>query len=81
MARATEFRTIMDETIDASAGYDKQKLWGACYDQWTKEWQQLTTCRMTKIFFPRPDKNKTKKTAKAWKGIHAQTYRMHHRSQ
>ena len=26
MARAAEFRTIMDESIDASAGYDKQKL-------------------------------------------------------
>ena len=64
MARAAEFQTIMDETIDAPAGYDKQKLWGACYDQWTKEWQQLTTCRMTKIFFPRPDKNKTKKLLK-----------------
>ena len=64
MARAAEFRTIMDETIDAPAGYDKQKLWGACYDQWIKEWQQLTTCRMTKIFFPRPDKNKMKKRLK-----------------
>ena len=27
MARAAEFRTIMDESIDAPAGYDKQKLW------------------------------------------------------
>ena len=33
MARAAEFRTIIDETIDAPARYDKQKLWGACYDQ------------------------------------------------
>ena len=37
MARADEFRTIMDETIDALAGYDKPKLWSACYDLWTKE--------------------------------------------
>ena len=36
----------------------------ACYDLWTKEWEQLTTCRMTKIFFPKPDKNKTKKLLK-----------------
>ena len=33
MARAAEFRTIMDESIDAPAGYDKQKLWAACYKQ------------------------------------------------
>ena len=25
-----------------------------------KEWQHLTTCRMTKIFFPRPDKKPKK---------------------
>ena len=61
MARAAEFRTIMNESIDAPAGYDKQKLWAACYKQWTIEWQQLTTCRMTKIFFPKPNKNKMKK--------------------
>ena len=36
----------------------------ACYKQWTTEWQQLTTCRMTEIFFPKPDKNKTKKILK-----------------
>ena len=30
----------------------------------TAEWQQLPTCRMTKIFFPKPDKNKTKKLLK-----------------
>ena len=48
LARAEEFRTIMDESIDAPAGYDKQTLWAACYKQWTTEWQQLTTCRMTK---------------------------------
>ena len=74
MARAAEFRTIMDETIDAPAGYDKQKLCSACYDLWTKEWEQLTTCRMTKIFFPKSDKNKTKKTTKTRKGIHAPAY-------
>ena len=32
--------------------------------QWTTEWQQLTACRMAKIFFPKPDKNKTKKLVK-----------------
>ena len=64
MARAAEYRTIMDESIDAPAGYDKQKLWAACYKQWTMEWQQQPTCRMTKIFFPKPDKNKTKKLLK-----------------
>ena len=64
MARAAEFRTIMDESIDAPTGYDRHKLWAACYKEWTKEWQQLTTCRMTKIFFPHPDKNKTKKLLK-----------------
>ena len=63
MARAAEFKTIMDETIDTPAGYDKQKLWRTCYDLWTKEWKQLTTCRMTKIFFPKPDKNKTQNCA------------------
>ena len=64
MTRAAEFRTIMDESIDAPAGYGKQTLWAACYKQWTMEWQQLSTCRMTKIFFPKPDKNKTKKLLK-----------------
>ena len=54
----------MDESINAPAGYDKQKLCAACYKQWTTEWQQLTTCRLTKIFFPKPDKNKTKKLLK-----------------
>ena len=39
-------------------------VWAACYKQWTTEWQQLPTCRMTKIFFPKPDKNKTKKLLK-----------------
>ena len=58
MARAAKFRS---DSIDASPGYDKQKLWAACYKQWTTEWQQLPTCRMTKIFFPKPNKNKTKK--------------------
>ena len=38
MARVAEFRTIMDESIDAPSGYDKQKLWAACYKQWTTEW-------------------------------------------
>ena len=64
MARAVEHRTIIDDSIDTPVGYDKKKLWDACYAQWTKEWQQNTTCRMTKIFFPRPDKNKTKKLLK-----------------
>ena len=64
MARAAEYRTIMDKSIYTPAGYDKQKLWAAWYKQWTIEWQQLTTCRMTKIFFPKPDKNKTKKLLK-----------------
>ena len=68
MARAAEFRTIMDESIDAPVlrpvGYDKQKLWAACYKQWTLEWQQLSTCRMTKIFFTKPDKSKTKNILK-----------------
>ena len=54
----------MDESIDAPAGYDKLKLWAACYKQWTIEWQQLPTCRMTKIFFPKPNKIKTKKLLK-----------------
>ena len=62
MARAAKHRTIIDDSIDTPVGYDKKKLWDACYAQWTKEWQQNTTCRMTKIFYPRPDKNKTKKT-------------------
>ena len=43
LARAAEFRTIIDESIDTPAGYDKQTLWAACYKQWTTEWQQLTT--------------------------------------
>ena len=30
MARTAEVRTIMDESIDAPAEYDKQKLWAAC---------------------------------------------------
>ena len=47
MARAAEFRTIIDETIDAPAGYDKQKLWGACYDQWTNEWQPVSYTHLT----------------------------------
>ena len=64
MAREAEFRRITDRTIDNPAGYDKQKLWAACYKQWTSEWQQLSTCRMTKIFFPKPDKNITKKLLK-----------------
>ena len=70
MARAAEYRTIIDDSIDTPVGYDKKKLWDACYAQWTKEWQQNTTCRVTKIFFPRPDKNKTKKLLK-----HGRTYR------
>ena len=64
MAREAEFRRVTDRTIDNPAGYDRQKLWAACYKQWTTEWQQLPTCRMTKIFFPNPDKNKTKKLLK-----------------
>ena len=40
MAREAEFRRITDRTIDNPAGYDKQKLWAACYKQWTTEWQQ-----------------------------------------
>ena len=64
MAREAEFRRITDRSIDNPAGYDKQKLWAACYKQWTTEWQQLPTCRMTKNFFPKPDKNKTKKLLK-----------------
>ena len=56
MAREAEFRRVTDRTIENPAGYDKQNLWAACYKQWTIEWQQLSTCRMTKIFFPQPDK-------------------------
>ena len=37
MARAAEFRMIMDESIDAPASYDKQKQCAACYKQWTTE--------------------------------------------
>ena len=64
MARTAEHQTIIDDSIDTPVGYDKKKLWDACYAQWTKEWQQNTTCRMTKNFFPRPDKNNTKKLIK-----------------
>ena len=64
LAREAEFRQITDDSIDNPVGYSKQKLWKACYDQWTREWQLLPTCRMTKIFFPKPDKNKTKKILK-----------------
>ena len=48
MAKSAELQTIMDETVDDPAGYDKQKLRSACYDLWTKKWEQLPTCRMTK---------------------------------
>ena len=40
MAREAEFRSVTDRTIANPAGYDKQKLWAACYKQWTLEWQQ-----------------------------------------
>ena len=75
MARAAEHQTIIDDSIDTPVGYDKKKLWDACYAQWIKEWKQKTTCRMTKIFFPHPDKNKTPKT---WKSLHAQAHWMYH---
>ena len=39
MARETEFRQITDRTTENPVGYDKQKLWAACYKQWTTEWQ------------------------------------------
>ena len=69
MAREAEYRTIIDDSIDTSIGYDKKKLWAACHDIWTKEWKQDTTCRMSKIFYPHPDKNKTKKLLQ-----HGRTY-------
>ena len=42
MARAAEFRTIKDNTIDAPAGYDKQKLWAA----WKMDYGMATTTNM-----------------------------------
>ena len=65
MARAAEHRTKIDDSIDTPVGYDKKKLWDACYVQWTKEWQQNSTVLVEGKKYstpgPRPDKNKTKK--------------------
>ena len=62
MARAAEFRTIIDDSINVPVGFGKQKLWAACYDHWTKEWQQLSTCRMTKNILSQTRQKQNKKT-------------------
>ena len=59
MAIEEEFMTVIGDSIDTSIGYDKKKLWTVCYSVWTKEWKQETTFRMSKIFYPHPDKSKT----------------------
>ena len=71
MARAAEFWTITDRSIDAPTGYDKQKLWAACYKQWATEWQQLTTCRMTKIFLSHTRQKQIKTSSTPWQSISA----------
>ena len=59
MAKEAEFMAVMDNSIGNPIGYDKKKLWAVCYSLWTKEWKQETTFRMSKIFYPHPDKSKT----------------------
>ena len=61
MAREAEYRTIIDESIDwGSRLWQKENIGSMLLNMD----QRMTTCRMSKIFYPQPDKNKTKKLLK-----------------
>ena len=38
----------------------KTELWAAIYKIWATEWQTHPTCRLSKNFLPKPDRNKSK---------------------
>ena len=42
----------------------KGLLWDYIYKLWEHNWKTDDTCRMTKIFYPTPDKNKAKQVMK-----------------
>ena len=48
------------EGVNTPHSYTKKKLWEYTYNLWTTEWENDKTCRMTKLFLPQPDKNKSK---------------------
>ena len=50
--------------IDLPQSHYKKALWEAIYTEWTTRWQDEVTCRMTKVFYPRVHKSKSKSLLK-----------------
>ena len=60
MARETIKQTENIHGLFPPYSHFKTELWTAIYKIWTEEWQNQTTCRMSKNFLPCPDRNKSK---------------------
>ena len=60
MARNAVYNNIVFFGLDPPHSYFQKQLWNAIYELWNERWSKDKTCGMTKIFYPRTHKGKSK---------------------
>ena len=60
LARNAVFNNIVLFWTYPPHSFFKQQLWESIYEKWTETWIEQHTCRMTKVFYPRPHRGKSR---------------------
>ena len=58
LARNAVFNNIVLFCTYPPLSFFKRQLWESIYEKWTEAWLEQNTCRMTKVFYPRPHRGK-----------------------